>query len=56
MVLYAVATNSSIGELFVAGLFRALLTVMLGTDLVPGQTENYPRMEKAASPTCMRSA
>lgn len=48
-VIYAISTNTSIGALFLAGLFPGiLLTVMLcGTTWVLAKKNNYPRMPKA---------
>ncbi|MTV40168.1 TRAP transporter large permease [Duganella radicis] len=48
-VIYAISTNTSIGALFLAGLFPGiLLTVMLcGTTWVLAKKNNYPRMHKA---------
>ncbi|NYE61758.1 C4-dicarboxylate transporter DctM subunit [Duganella sp. 1224] len=48
-VIYAISTNTSIGALFLAGLFPGiLLTVMLcGTTWVLARKNNYPRMRKA---------
>ena len=48
-VIYAISTNTSIGALFLAGLFPGiLLTVMLcGTTWVLAKKNNYPRMKKA---------
>jgi C4-dicarboxylate transporter DctM subunit len=48
-VIYAISTNTSIGALFLAGLFPGiLLTVMLcGTTWVLAKKNNYPRMRKA---------
>ncbi|MYN27995.1 TRAP transporter large permease subunit [Duganella sp. CY42W] len=49
-VIYAISTNTSIGALFLAGLFPGiLLTVMLcGTTWVLAKKNNYPRMRKAS--------
>lgn len=49
-VIYAISTNTSIGALFLAGLFPGiLLTVMLcGTTWVLAKKNNYPRMHKAS--------
>jgi C4-dicarboxylate transporter DctM subunit len=49
-VIYAISTNTSIGALFLAGLFPGiLLTVMLcGTTWVLARKNNYPRMRKAS--------
>jgi C4-dicarboxylate transporter DctM subunit len=48
-VIYAISTNTSIGALFVAGLFPGmLLTVMLcGTTWFIAKKNNYPRLPKA---------
>jgi C4-dicarboxylate transporter DctM subunit len=48
-VIYAISTNTSIGALFLAGLFPGiLLTVMLcSTTWVIAKKNNYPRMRKA---------
>jgi C4-dicarboxylate transporter DctM subunit len=48
-VIYAISTNTSIGALFLAGLFPGiLLTVMLCTTTwVLAKKNNYPRMRKA---------
>ena len=48
-VIYAISTNTSIGALFLAGLFPGiLLTVMLcGTTWVLAKKNNYPRMRKS---------
>src|SRR6476619_2111917 len=48
-VIYAISTNTSIGALFVAGLFPGiLLTVMLCTTTwVLAKKNNYPRMRKS---------
>jgi C4-dicarboxylate transporter DctM subunit len=48
-VIYAISTNTSIGALFLAGLFPGiLLTVMLCTTTwVLAKKNNYPRMPKA---------
>jgi C4-dicarboxylate transporter DctM subunit len=48
-VIYAISTSTSIGALFVAGLFPGmLLTVMLcGTTWFLAKKNNYPRMKKA---------
>jgi C4-dicarboxylate transporter DctM subunit len=48
-VIYAISTNTSIGALFLAGLFPGmLLTVMLcGTTWVIARKNNYPRMRKS---------
>jgi C4-dicarboxylate transporter DctM subunit len=48
-VIYAISTNTSIGALFVAGLFPGmLLTVMLcGTTWFIARKNNYPRLPKA---------
>jgi C4-dicarboxylate transporter DctM subunit len=48
-VIYAISTSTSIGALFVAGLFPGmLLTAMLcGTTWVIAKKNNYPRMPKA---------
>jgi C4-dicarboxylate transporter DctM subunit len=50
MVLYAVATNSSIGKLFVAGVIPGIvLATMLGaTTFYRAWRNNYPRMPKAS--------
>jgi C4-dicarboxylate transporter, DctM subunit len=50
MVLYAVATNSSIGKLFIAGIVPGfVLAAMLGgTTLYRAWRNNYPRIPKAA--------
>jgi C4-dicarboxylate transporter DctM subunit len=49
-VIYAISTNTSIGALFVAGLFPGmLLTVMLcGVTWYLAKKRNYPRMRKAS--------
>ncbi|NEX60853.1 TRAP transporter large permease [Noviherbaspirillum galbum] len=49
-VIYAISTNTSIGALFVAGLFPGmLLTAMLcGTTWFLAKKNNYPRMPKAS--------
>jgi C4-dicarboxylate transporter DctM subunit len=49
MVLYAVATNSSIGKLFIAGIIPGItLATMLGlTTWYRAWRNGYPRMEKA---------
>jgi C4-dicarboxylate transporter DctM subunit len=49
-VIYAISTNTSIGALFLAGLFPGiLLTVMLcGTTWVLAKKNGYPRMRKAS--------
>jgi C4-dicarboxylate transporter DctM subunit len=49
MVLYAVATNSSVGKLFIAGILPGLaLASMLGaTTLYRAWRNDYPRMPKA---------
>jgi C4-dicarboxylate transporter DctM subunit len=48
-VIYAISTNTSIGALFLAGLFPGiLLTVMLcGTTWVIAKKNHYPRMRKS---------
>jgi C4-dicarboxylate transporter DctM subunit len=48
-VIYAISTNTSIGALFLAGLFPGiLLTVMLcGTTWVIAKKNGYPRMRKS---------
>ena len=48
-VIYAISTNTSIGALFLAGLFPGiLLTVMLcGTTWVIAKKNSYPRMRKS---------
>jgi C4-dicarboxylate transporter DctM subunit len=48
-VIYAISTNTSIGALFLAGLFPGiLLTVMLcGTTWVIARKNGYPRMQKS---------
>jgi C4-dicarboxylate transporter DctM subunit len=48
-VIYAISTNTSIGALFLAGLFPGiLLTVMLcATTWVLARKNNYPRMRKS---------
>jgi len=48
-VIYAISTNTSIGALFLAGLFPGiLLTVMLcGTTWVIARKNGYPRMRKS---------
>ncbi len=48
-VIYAISTNTSIGALFVAGLFPGiLLTIMLcGTTWWIAKKNNYPRMKRA---------
>src|SRR6187455_3284043 len=50
MVLYAVATNSSIGKLFIAGVVPGIvLATMLGaTTWYRAWRNNYPRMPKAS--------
>jgi C4-dicarboxylate transporter DctM subunit len=50
MVMYAVATNSSVGALFMAGVIPGLvLAAMLGfTTWWRARRHNYPRMEKAS--------
>jgi C4-dicarboxylate transporter, DctM subunit len=49
MVMYAVATNSSVGALFMAGVVPGLvLAALLGlTTWVRARRNNYPRMQKA---------
>jgi C4-dicarboxylate transporter DctM subunit len=49
MVLYAVATNSSVGKLFIAGIVPGImLATMLGaTTWYRAWRNNYPRMKKA---------
>src|SRR3954447_4364493 len=49
MVLYAVATNSSVGKLFIAGILPGIvLATMLGaTTWYRAWRNNYPRMQKA---------
>ncbi len=49
MVMYAVSTNSSIGALFMAGVFPGLVlaTMLMGTTWWIARKNNYPRAEKA---------
>jgi C4-dicarboxylate transporter DctM subunit len=48
-VIYAISTNTSIGALFVAGLFPGMLltTMLCGTTWYIAKKNNYPRMPKA---------
>jgi C4-dicarboxylate transporter, DctM subunit len=50
MVMYSVTTNTSVGELFMAGVVPGiLLAFLLGlTTWVMARKNNYPRMEKAS--------
>jgi C4-dicarboxylate transporter DctM subunit len=50
MVLYAVATNSSVGKLFIAGIFPGIvLGTMLGaTTFYRAWRNDYPRLQKAS--------
>ena len=60
MVLYAVATNASVGKLFIAGIVPGImLATMLGaTTWYRAWRNDYPRMPKAtfAENACARSA
>ena len=57
MVLYAVATNSSIGKLFIAGVVPGIvLATMLGaTTWYRAWRNNYPRMPKASFRESLRA-
>ena len=48
-VIYAISTNTSIGALFVAGLFPGMLlaTMLGGTTWYIAKKNNYPRMQKS---------
>jgi len=50
MVIYAVSTNSSIGELFIAGIIPGLLlaAILLGVTWFVAKKRNYPRLPKAS--------
>jgi C4-dicarboxylate transporter, DctM subunit len=50
MVMYAVSTNSSIGALFMAGVFPGLVlaAMLMGTTWWIARKNNYPRAEKAS--------
>jgi C4-dicarboxylate transporter, DctM subunit len=50
MVLYAVATNSSVGKLFIAGIVPGLMlaTMLGGTTWYRAWRNNYPRLQKAS--------
>ncbi len=49
MVLFAVATNSSVGKLFIAGIVPGIVlaTMLGGTTFYRAWRNNYPRMQKA---------
>ncbi|OGT99267.1 MAG: C4-dicarboxylate ABC transporter permease, partial [Geobacteraceae bacterium GWB2_52_12] len=51
MVIYAVSTNSSIGQLFIAGIIPGLLLAMtlLTVTWVVARKRNYPRLPKASA-------
>jgi C4-dicarboxylate transporter, DctM subunit len=50
MVLYAVATNTSVGKLFIAGIVPGIVlaTMLGGTTFYRAWRNNYPRMPKAS--------
>jgi C4-dicarboxylate transporter DctM subunit len=49
MVMYSVATNTSVGQLFIAGRSRSGAgDDARPDDLVPGAQNNYPRLAKAS--------
>jgi C4-dicarboxylate transporter DctM subunit len=51
MVIYAVSTNSSIGQLFIAGIIPGLLLAMtlLTVTWIVAKKRNYPRLPKASA-------
>src|SRR6266496_386489 len=57
MVMYAVATNTSVGQLFIAGIIPGLvLATMLGiTTWWRARKNNYPRQPKATWGECWRT-
>jgi len=57
MVMYAVATNTSVGQLFIAGIIPGLvLATMLGvTTWWRARKNNYPRLPKASWPERWRA-
>jgi C4-dicarboxylate transporter DctM subunit len=57
MVIYAVATNASIGRLFIAGVIPGLLLalVLMGVTGFVAKTRNYPSMPKASWGTRLRT-
>jgi len=57
MVIYAVSTNSSIGQLFIAGIIPGLLLAMtlLTVTWIVAKKRNYPRLPKASFGDVARS-
>jgi len=57
MVIYAVSTNSSIGQLFIAGIIPGLLlaAILLTTTWLVAKKRNYPRLPKASFATMVKA-
>ena len=57
MVIYAVSTNSSIGELFIAGIIPGLLLggILLTITWLVAKKRNYPRLPKASLGQVLRT-
>jgi C4-dicarboxylate transporter DctM subunit len=57
MVIYAVATNSSIGKLFIAGIIPGILlaSLLMGVTWFVAKKRNYPCLPKASFKTLVRA-
>ena len=57
MVMYAVATNTSVGQLFIAGIIPGLVlaTMLAVVTWYRAWKNNYPRMERASFGTVLRT-
>ncbi|MBF0468790.1 MAG: TRAP transporter large permease subunit [Desulfamplus sp.] len=57
MVIYAVSTNASIGQLFVAGIIPGILlgSLLMGVTWIVAKKRNYPRLPRASFKTVART-